>query len=135
LGTAWTVATDQERSDHLDRIGRAELCRLMSTKLKTEFVDAVIGLDVANGSASSDIAIGLTRILRHGLSIENENEKITALGRFIEKLAANKRTLHDVAIALVEPKKKGIGIRKGNPARANPRGNRAGREGGKGGQR
>jgi len=106
LAEAWQAASEIERRGLLDRIGRAGLCQTMSPSLRAEMVDAVLGLEIANASTSSSLAVGLTRLLKVALSSTHEGERLAALGRLAQRLDSSGRSLHDLVIGLTKETKR-----------------------------
>jgi hypothetical protein len=110
LGTAWTAASEEQRSEFLDKLGHGGLCAAMSIDLRCELRDHVISLTFAGSSQSSSFAVYATDKLHTALRCaeqpnqENTRLMIAALGCIIKK-ADTKRVAHS-NIVIAESKSK-----------------------------
>jgi hypothetical protein len=112
---AWdnAVATGDGRAAiaaKLAKVGRSGLIELMPADLLADFTDAIVGLEITKAAASSNLTVGLTRILR--LALASEKAATNAIGRLKAKLAANNRSPNDLIVRFA-PAKPNKGRRKG----------------------
>jgi hypothetical protein len=105
LVAIWATFSKEQKRAVLDCEGRAGLAAIMSPALLADLSDHVIGLAIATASTSTNLAIGLTKLLRLALSTTSDNEAVNALIATRQKLSNNGRSSHDVAVALVTAKK------------------------------
>jgi hypothetical protein len=102
LDAAWAAASSDQRRNLFDRLGRDGICAAMSAQIREQLEEHLLGQQVKTADASSSFAVTLTRILQHALSSTSENDRAQVIPRIEAKLKANRRTLHNVVIAIAD---------------------------------
>jgi hypothetical protein len=100
FAAAWAAASPQEITAHLDTVGRAGLCAVMSDALKGEFADRRAGLDIASADTASGTAVSFSRLLQAMVMNDDEPKRLLALNRFRSKLQAGNVDPRDLIVGL-----------------------------------
>jgi hypothetical protein len=117
-----STTADQLRA-HLDKLGRAGVCAVMSPELLVEIAEHALGQEIRISDPSSDLAGLLTRILRHGLASTVEADRAQIAERIAAKLKTNGFDHHAVVIAFTKaaaPKARASNKRKSGKRRSPP---------------
>lgn len=101
----WNALPSEQKQQILDHEGRAGLAALMSPALLVDLTNHLIKLDVSVASDAGPLAVQLTKMLRRAL-FSTDKAAAATLDQMFEKLNSNGRGIHDIAVALVDNRKK-----------------------------